>query len=98
MIGFVVGIAVGVAIALLVVIIVAPSRRVRDEPPLPMSTQLDLLLHGRGFVDPDDLAAASPAVPKPAEPATDWQFDTAQFQSLRYLDTPAPPDVPRPSD
>ena len=41
---FVVGIVVGTSLTLLIAIIVAPSRKVRNEPPLELETQLRLLL------------------------------------------------------
>ena len=84
---FVVG-AIALAIAAIAVIVIAPSRRVRDEPPLPMPTQLEILLRGRSLID-DEIAADSPWR-IPTEPATRtedpaWQFDTAELTSLGNL-------------
>ena len=76
---FVVGIVVGTSVTLLIAIIVAPSRRVRNEPPLELETQLRLLLG----LDPD-----APLPDLPLEQIdTSWQFDTAQIQSLREFET-----------
>ena len=84
---FVVGIVVGTSLTLLLAIVVSPSRRVRNEPPLELEVQLRLLLG----LDPD---APLPALPLDRID-TSWQFDTAQMQSLRDLDVgpdEEPPD------
>ena len=90
----VIGAVVG-AVTLLVIVIIAPSRRVRNEPPLPMRTQLEILLRGRHIANFE-------AAPEPPGPSVDvddgvvsqddWRFDTAQIQSLRDLDDPNDPN------
>ena len=86
----VIGAVVG-AVTLLAIVIIAPSRRVRNEPPLPMRTQLEILLRGRHIANIE----AAPEPPRPSlelddgiESHDDWRFDTAQIQSLRELDGP----------
>lgn len=81
----------GTALTLLIAIVVAPSRRIRDEPPLELETQLRLLLG----LDPDE-----PLPPLPINRVdTSWQFNTAQMQTLRELDRPddgkAPNEIPQ---
>lgn len=96
---FVVG-AIAVALAAIAVIVIAPSRRVREEPPLPMPTQLEILLRGRNLIE-DEIAADSPwrvpsePVTRPEDPA--WQFDTAELTSLGNL-AGAGGDNPEPGD
>ena len=87
----VIGAVVG-AVTLLAIVIIAPSRRVRHEPPLPMRTQLEILLRGRHIANIE----AAPEPPRATleldddsiESHDDWRFDTAQIQSLRELDGP----------
>ena len=90
----VIGAVVG-AVTLLAIVVIAPSRRVRNEPPLPMRTQLEILLRGRHIANIE----AAPEPPGPSlevdDGATshdDWRFDTAQLQSLRELDDPNDPN------
>ena len=45
MLQFIVGIVVGASLVVLVMIVVAPSRRVRAEQPLPPDIEAKLLLH-----------------------------------------------------
>ena len=97
-------VALAIALTLLGVIIFAPSRRVRDEPPLPMPTQLEILLRGRAILDddannPGPWGGTLPNLPRTEDPA--WQFDTAELTSLGKLDdvderpdAPSPPPFP----
>ncbi len=91
---FVIGIVVGAAITLLAVIVIAPSRRVRAEPSLPLETQLKLLLG----MDPDAPAPTlnSPTLDTPGLDTSalpnDWTFNTSQIETLRNLDGPTGTD------
>ena len=82
MIVFVIGAVVGAAFTMLAVIIIAPSRRVRQEPPLSMETQVRILL---GLKPEDPIEKVDLA----ALPG-DWKFDTQQMQALRDLDAEQP--------
>ncbi len=81
---FVIGIVVGAAVTLLIVIVVAPSRRVRAEAPLPMETQLRLLLGLNPEIPPTADGVEATVVAE--TPSPDWQFNTSQMQSLRDLE------------
>ena len=84
----VIGAVIG-AVTLLAIVIIAPSRRVRNEPKLPMRTQLEILLRGR-HIDALDahLEPSGPSIGRdePVSANDNWRFDTAQIQSLRELD------------
>ena len=82
MLGFAIGLIVGIACTMLALIVFAPWRRVRSEPPLPLETQLRLLLG----LDPEggELTA------HPASTDPDWRFDPAQIEALRDLDGEPP--------
>ena len=74
---FVVGLIVGASLVGLLMIVIAPSRRVRAEPPLPRDVETSLLL-GQ---DPDE-AVAAPEVPEPDHPAPYSPNDLAELRRL----------------
>ena len=73
---FVVGLIVGASLVGLLTILIAPSRRVRAEPPLPRDVETSLLL-GQ---DPDK--AAEPARPEEDHPAPYSPNDLAELRRL----------------
>jgi hypothetical protein len=56
------GLCVGVCLALIAIIVIAPSRRVRDEPPVDEAVQSRILLGD----DPDEIAADADAAERDA--------------------------------
>lgn len=74
---FVVGLIVGASLVGLMAILIAPSRRVRAERPLPRDVETSLLL-GQ---DPDAVAAAE-APPEPDHPAPYSPNDLAELRRL----------------
>ena len=75
---FVVGLIVGASAVALLMILIAPSRRVRAEPPLPRDVETSLLL-GQ---DPDQVIA-------PPEPTSDHPapYSPNDLAALRRLST-----------
>ena len=73
---FVVGLIVGASLVGLLMIVIAPSRRVRAEHPLPRDVETSLLL-GQ---DPDEVMAPEP--PKPDHPAPYSPNDLAELRRL----------------
>ncbi len=73
---FVVGIVVGASAAALLMILIAPSRRVRAEPPLSRETETRLLL-GQ---DPDQ-----PTVPPPPRAEHARQYTANELAALQRL-------------
>jgi hypothetical protein len=73
---FVVGLIVGASLVGLLTIVIAPSRRVRAERPLPRDVETSLLL-GQ---DPD--ALAPPQAPEPDHPAPYSPNDLAELRRL----------------
>jgi hypothetical protein len=83
-------VVVGTAVVLLAVIVIGPSRRVRDESKMPMETQVRLLL---GLdEETGELRAISPdeAVDDGEHVHSPTPFDTAQFTALSDLSGPPP--------
>ncbi len=76
MLSFVVGLIVGASLAALLIIVIAPSRRVRAEPPLPHDVEMRILL-GQ---DPDQAAPATS--PEPDHPAPYSPNDLAELRRL----------------
>ncbi len=76
MVEFVVGIVVGASAAALLMILIAPSRRVRAEPPLSRETETRLLL-GQ---DPEQ--PTSPPPPRVEEPR---QYTANELAALQRL-------------
>jgi len=76
---FVVGLIVGASLVGLLMIVIAPSRRVRAEPPLPREVEMSLLL-GQ---DPDQ------AVTAPPEPENEHRapYSPNDLAALRRLST-----------
>jgi len=74
---FVVGLIVGASLVGLLMILIAPSRRVRAEHPLPRDVETSLLL-GQ---DPDKVAAPEPP-PEPDHPAPYSPNDLAELRRL----------------
>ena len=74
---FVVGLIVGASLVGLLMIVIAPSRRVRAEPPLPRDVETSLLLGE----DPDQ-AIANPEAPEPDHPAPYSPNDLAELRRL----------------
>jgi hypothetical protein len=74
---FVVGLIVGASLVALLMILIAPSRRVRAEHPLPRDVETSLLL-GQ---DPDEVAAPEPE-PLPDHPAPYSPNDLAELRRL----------------
>jgi hypothetical protein len=74
---FFVGVVVGASIVGLLVILIAPSRRVRAEPPIPRDVETKLLLGE----DPDQTPPTPPAVEHP-EP-----YSPKDLADLRRLGT-----------
>ena len=74
---FVVGLIVGASLVALLMIVIAPSRRVRAEHPLPRDVETSLLL-GQ---DPDE-AVAPEASSKPDHPAPYSPNDLAELRRL----------------
>lgn len=77
---FVVGLIVGASIVGLLMIIIAPSRRVRAEPPLPRDVATRLLL-GQ---DPDQ-----PTIPPPPPTTDPAPYSPNDLAALRKLSTEA---------
>ena len=75
---FVVGVVVGASLVALLMILIAPSRRVRAEPPLPRDVETRLLL-GQ---DPD--STIPPAAPESDHPAP---YSPNDLAALRRLST-----------
>ena len=75
MLQFVVGVVVGASVVALATIVIAPSRRVRAEPPLPREVEYKLLLGE----DPDEktIPPASEDHPAPYSPS-----DLAELRRL----------------
>ena len=73
---FFVGLVVGASLVALLVILIAPSRRVRAEHPLPRDIETSLLLGE----DPDE--AAPPPPPADAHPAPYSPNDLAELRRL----------------
>ena len=76
---FVVGLIVGASLVGLLVIVIAPSRRVRAEHPLPRDVETSLLL-GQ---DPDQAAPPEP----PSEPDQPAPYSPNDLAALRRLST-----------
>ena len=75
---FVVGVVVGASIVALATIVIAPSRRVRAEPPLPREVEYKLLLGE----DPDkDTTIPPPSADHPAP------YSPSDLAELRRLST-----------
>jgi hypothetical protein len=74
---FFVGVVVGASVAGLLVILIAPSRRVRAEPPLPRDVETKLLLGE----DPDQQTIPPPTVDHPAP------YSPEDLAELRRLST-----------
>ena len=75
---FVVGLIVGASLVALLMILVAPSRRVRAEHPLPRDVETSLLL-GQ---NPDEVTA-----PEPSEPDHPAPYSPKDLAELRRLST-----------
>jgi hypothetical protein len=75
---FFVGVVVGASIVGLLVILIAPSRRVRAEPPIPRDVETKLLLGE----DPDQ--SPSPPVVEETHPAP---YSPKDLEDLRRLGT-----------
>jgi len=73
---FFVGLVVGASLVALLAILIAPSRRVRAEPPLPRDVETSLLLGE----DPDQTAAL--AEPEADEPPSYSPNDLAELRRL----------------
>jgi hypothetical protein len=73
---FVVGLIVGASLAGLLTILIAPSRRVRAEPPLPRDVESSILLGE----DPDE--ASAPEAPESDEPPAYSPNDLAELRRL----------------
>ncbi len=76
MLAFVVGIVVGASAAALILIVIAPSRRVRAERPLPRDVESKLLL-GQ---DPDQ-----PTIPPPPRVDHPRQYSPNELAALQRL-------------
>ncbi|MEZ5169532.1 MAG: hypothetical protein R3A49_02145 [Acidimicrobiia bacterium] len=81
MTNFLVGIVVGLSAAAIVVIVWAPWRKVREEPPLDETVESRILLGE----DPDEIAREIDAQKRPTE-HDEW--NTAEMDALRSLDDP----------
>jgi hypothetical protein len=81
---FVVGLIVGASIVALLMIAIAPSRRVRAEPPLPRDVATRLLLG----LDPDQPTITQPTIPPPPS-AEDHPapYSPSDLAALRKLST-----------
>ena len=77
---FVVGLIVGASIVALLMIVIAPSRRVRAEPPLPKDVATRLLLG----LDPDSDQAVDQPEPHADQPAP---YSPSDLAALRKLST-----------
>ena len=79
---FLVGVIVGASLAALLIIVIAPSRRVREEPEMPREEVTRLLL-GQ---NPDE-----PTMPPPA-PGDEHPraYDPKDLQALRNIGQPRP--------
>jgi hypothetical protein len=73
---FVVGIVVGASAAALLFILIAPSRRVRSEPPLEREAETKLLL-GQ---DPEQ-----PTIPPPPRPEHPRQYTPNELAALQRI-------------
>ena len=78
MLQFVVGLIVGASAVALLMIVIAPSRRVRAEPPLPRDVATRLLLG----LDPDSDQPTEPAEPHSDQPAPYSPSDLAALRKL----------------
>jgi hypothetical protein len=74
-VGFVVGIVVGASAAALLMILIAPSRRVRAEPPLDRDVETRLLLG----MDPETTIPPAPRVEHPQ------QYTPTELAALQRL-------------
>ena len=74
---FVVGLVVGASLVMLLAILVAPSRRVRSERPLPADVEAKILL-GR---DPDEATIPPP----PRSPDGPRQYSPNEIAALQRL-------------
>ncbi len=85
-------IIVGVlSVVVLVLIIVAPWRQVREEPPLDKTVEATLLLHR----NPDEPTGEVPRVSSvPVDDADDFGGDYSELSDLPGPDEPYPPDAP----
>jgi hypothetical protein len=73
-----------VSVILLVLIIVAPWREVREEPPLDKTVEAKLLLHR----DPDEPTGEVPRVPVVPADDDDFGGDYSELADLRGPDDP----------
>ena len=78
-----------VSVILLVLIIVAPWREVREEPPLDKTVEAKLLLHR----DPDEPTGEVPRVTGVPVDDTDDEFG-GDYSELTDLNRPDEPDTP----
>ncbi len=76
MVQFVVGLVVGASLVVLVMIVVAPSRRVRAERPLPPEVEAKLLLRE----DPEQ-----PTIPPPPSADHPRQYSAEDLAALQRL-------------
>jgi hypothetical protein len=74
---FFVGLVVGASVVALLMIVIAPSRRVRAEPPLPRDVETKLLLGE----DPDQPTIPPPSADHPAP------YSPSDLAELRRLST-----------
>ncbi len=82
---FIVGFVSGLSLAALVVIVWAPWRQVRAEPPLDEAAESRVLLGENPEQIAHDLDEASATSPE--KPAED-EWDTAEIQALHSIDDP----------
>ncbi len=82
MTNFLVGLVVGLSLATMVVIIWAPWRTVRDEPPLDENVESRIMLGE----DPEKIARDLEA--SRARQRTEKDWNTEQLEALRELDEP----------
>jgi hypothetical protein len=78
-IDFIVGIIVGASVVALLTIVIAPSRRVRAEQPLPTDVETKLLLG----IDPDQ-----PTIPPAPEVDHARQYTPSELAALQRLGQP----------